>query len=402
VNTWTASRTLRPARLRVADLARVGSTGIRTRPVRAALAALGIAIGVAAMIAVVGISVSSGAQVDRQLDALGTNLLQVTPGEDRAGNRVPLPEQAGALAARIGPVTSTAQLGRTTTPVYRNDQIPTGNTGGLAIAAASPDLLTTLKATVAKGRWLDAAAETFPAVVLGARAAEELGIVEPGTLVWTGGQWVQVIGILDPVTLDPSIDSTALAGWAAARTYLGFDGHPTTLYVRAVPDQLTAVGVVLPRQVSPTDAQYVAVERPTDAIAARNAATSALSGLLVGLGGVALLVGGVGIANTMIVSVMERRSEIGLRRALGATRGQIRGQFVTEALLLSLLGGLAGVLVGTMITVGYAASRGWPSVVPLWSTGGGLAATVLIGVVAGLWPAVRASRLSPTEALTAL
>ena len=142
------------------------------------------------------------------------------------------------------------------------------------------------------------------------------------------------------------------------------------------------------------------VSRPSDALAAQQAVGTALNGLLLGLGAVALLVGGVGVANTMVISVLERRAEIGLRRSLGATRGQVRLQFLVESLLLAALGGVGGVLVGIAVTASYAAYQGWPAVVPVWASAGGVGATVVIGAVAGLYPAWRAARLSPTEALS--
>ena len=121
--------------------------------------------------------------------------------------------------------------------------------------------------------------------------------------------------------------------------------------------------------------------------------------VFLGLGAVALLVGGVGIANVMVISVLERRSEIGLRRALGATKGHVGVQFLAEALLLAVAGGLAGVVLGATVTAVYALGRGWSVVVPAPAMAGGLLAALAIGAVAGLYPALRAARLAPTEAL---
>ncbi|WP_030315470.1 ABC transporter permease [Streptomyces flavochromogenes] len=390
---------LRAARLGPADVVRLGGTGLRTRPLRVFLSALGIAIGVAAMIAVVGISGSGQAEVDRRLDALGTNLLRVAPGETVAGDKARLPAESVAMIRRIPPVQQVAATGATGANVYRNERIAAGRTGSLAVLAAGSDLLPAVGGQVRKGRWLDAATEKYPAVVLGATAAQRLDLYTPGTRVWLGGRWFSLIGVLDPVPLAPEIDGAALVGWPAARTYLRFDGHPSTVYVRAADSRIAAVRAVLPATAHPAKPGEVQISRPSDALAAREATESALTGLLLGLGGVALLVGGVGVGNTMVISVLERRPEIGLRRALGATRGQIRTQFVTESLLLSLIGGLGGTVLGTLITAGYATSRAWPTVVPVWASAAGVACTLGIGMLAGLYPAVRASRLSPTEAL---
>ncbi|MEU3609054.1 ABC transporter permease [Streptomyces sp. NPDC035033] len=390
----------RAARLRPGDAVRLGGTGLRTRPLRAFLSALGIAIGVAAMIAVVGVSASGRAEVDRRLDALGTNLLRVEPGTSLAGDRAKLPADAVRMIRRVPPVLEVAATGGTRAKVYRNERIPEGRTGSLTVRAADGDLLAAVGGRIGRGRWLDAATERYPAVVLGATAAQRLDVRTPGTRLWIGGRWFSLVGVLDPVPLAPELDGAALVGGPAARTYLGFDGHPSTVYVRAEEHAVTAVRSVLAATADPARPGEVQVSRPSDALAAREATESALTGLLLGLGGVALLVGGVGVANTMVISVLERRPEIGLRRALGATRGQIRGQFVTESLLLSALGGLGGTLLGALVTGVYAVGRGWPAVVPAWATAAGLGCTLVIGALAGLWPAVRASRLAPTAALS--
>jgi ABC-type antimicrobial peptide transport system permease subunit len=157
---------------------------------------------------------------------------------------------------------------------------------------------------------------------------------------------------------------------------------------------------VLPRTINPENPNEVDVSRPSDALEARAAAAGAFTNLLLGLGAVALLVGGVGVANTMVISVLERRREIGLRRSLGATRGQVRTQFLAESLLLSALGGVAGVLLGAVTTVAFAEYRNWPPVIPSWALAGAVVATLAIGTVAGIYPAMRAARLSPTVALT--
>lgn len=394
---------LRPARLGPGDVVRVGATGLRTRPLRAWLSALGIAIGIAAMISVVGISSSSRAEVDRQLAALGTNLLTVAPGTSMlSGEEGVLPYESVDMIARIEPVYEVAATGYVADAnVYRSDRFPEGRTGGMSVQAAGLDLLDTVGAELADGTWLNTATARYPSVVLGASAAEQLGItgVGDGVEVHLGGRWFTVIGILEPVPLAGELDLAALVGWEAAETYLGFDGHPTTVYTRSQDAYVEQVAAVLATTANPEAPDEVSVSRPSDALEARRAVDTAFTGMLLGLGAVALLVGGVGVANTMVISVLERRSEIGLRRSLGATRGQIRSQFLTESLLLSALGGVGGVLIGTAVTAVYAATRDWPAVVPAWASGGGLAATLAIGAIAGLYPAVRASRLAPTEAL---
>ncbi|MEV4631528.1 ABC transporter permease [Micromonospora sp. NPDC049523] len=401
---WFAAPPARlvPARLRPRDVVRVGGVGLRTRPLRAFLSALGIAIGIAAMVAVVGISSSSRAELDRTLAALGTNLLTVSPGKSLFGDDAQLPEESVAMIARIGPVNrvaATAQL--PDAKVFRSDRIPTAQTGGIGVRAANLELLDTVGAGTVSGTWLNPATARYPAVVLGATAAQRLGLATAGTdtQIQVGGRWFTVVGILAPVPLAPELDLSALIGWDAATTYLGFDGHPTTVYSRSAETSVEAVRAVLGATANPEAPNEVEVSRPSEALSAARATDQAFTGLLLGLGAVALLVGGVGVANTMVISVLERRPEIGLRRSLGATRGQIRTQFLTESLLLSALGGAGGVLLGTAVTSGYALLQSWPTVVPVWATAGGVGATLVIGALAGLYPAIRAAHLPPTEAL---
>jgi putative ABC transport system permease protein len=351
------------------------------------------------MTAVVGISASSRADLDRELDKLGTNMLTVSPGRTLLGEQATLPDESIAMIKRIGPVQSATATGvLSKTYAYRNDRIPAAQSGGLSVAAAKLDLLDTVGGTLKHGAWLNAATDRYPTVVLGAKAAERLGDVPA---VYIDGRWWVVLGVLDDVLLAPELDSSVLMGWPAATTYLGFDGHPTTVYTRSLESQVEGVRAVLGATANPSAPNEVNVSKPSDALTAQRAADATFTALLLGLGAVALLVGGIGVANTMVISVLERRAEIGLRRSLGATRGQIRTQFVAESLLLSLLGGAAGTLLGYLVTGGYATAQGWPTVVPLWVLAGGVGATVAIGAIAGLYPAIRAARLAPTEALSA-
>ncbi|TLQ42002.1 ABC transporter permease [Streptomyces marianii] len=384
------------------DVVRVGASGLRARPLRVFLSALGIAIGIAAMIGVVGISTSSHAELQRTLDRLGTNLLTAAPGRTFTGGEAKLPERSIDMAGRIAPVESATGTGKVKAYVYRNDRIPAAENGSISVRATRLDLLDTVGGTLARGTWLNRATSGYPAAVLGASAADRLGIgsISPDSQVWLGGQWFSVVGILDEVALAPELDDSALVGWDIAKRHLAFDGHPTTLYVRTTDSAVTAVREVLAATVNPEAPTEVLVSRPSDALAAKGATDEAFTGLMLGLGGVALLVGGVGVANTMVISVLERRAEIGLRRALGARRGNIRTQFLAESQLLAGIGGIAGVVIGAAVTAVYALSQGWPAVVPAWAMVGGLLATLAIGALAGLYPAVRASRLPPTEALS--
>jgi putative ABC transport system permease protein len=390
---------LATSKLLPADVVRVGGVGLRTRRLRATLSAFGIAIGIAAMVAVLGISESSKSDLIATLDRLGTNLLKVAPGQTIFGEDAQLPEEAGSMINRIGPVESVSAVERVDATVRRTSYIPEGETGGISVMAADPDLLTTLGASVRRGVYLDMAKARYPAVVLGSTAAKRLGIDRPGVNVWLGERWFTLVGILEAVELDPDLDSAALIGLPIAKQLFGAEGSATTIYVRANPEDLDDVRRVLGATANPEHPEEVDVSRPSDALEARAAAKTAFTSLFLGLGAVALLVGGVGIANVMVISVLERRSEIGLRRALGATKGHIRLQFLTESLLLAGTGGVTGVVLGVLITIVYSANRGWDTVVPWYVPAGGLSAALAIGAVAGLYPAMRAARLAPTEAL---
>ena len=387
------------SRLLLADVLRVGASGLRARRLRAALSALGVAIGIASMVAVLGVSESSKADLLATLDRLGTNLLRVAPGQTFGGDQPKLPKASPGMVRRMPSVDGAAAAEVLDETVRRNDHIDEAETGGIAVTAADTNLARTLGATVRKGTFLNPATASYPAVVLGDVAAARLGIDRPGVNVWLGDHWFTVVGILGPVPLDEDLDSAALIGFAVAKRVLGADLHPTTIYVRAAEDRVDQTRDLLAQTVNPPHPEEVEVSRPSDALAARAAAKSAFTALFLGLGAVALLVGGVGIANVMVISVLERRSEIGLRRALGATRGHISTQFLTESLVLAMLGGFAGAVLGAAATAIYALSQGWPAVVPPLALGGAIGAALAIGAIAGLYPAARAARLAPTEAL---
>jgi putative ABC transport system permease protein len=397
------------ARLRPADLARLATVGLRTRKLRAGLSALGIAIGVAAIVAVLGLSSSSAAALNAEIAALGTNLLTVSPGQNLNGATAELPVAAPAMIARLNGVYQVQSTGATSANVYRSPLIPSVDTNALTVDAATLGLPATAGASLAQGKFLNAATEREPVCVLGAAAAQLLGIdrVFPGERVWVtgtgangnGGIWLYVAGILGPDVLSPDVDSSVLVGYPFAQNYLSFNGSPTTIYVKATGNRVNAVYNLLGNQADPQDPSAVDVTQPSSALVAQADAKAAFSTLFLGLGAVALLVGAIGVANIMVIAVLERRSEIGLRRALGATRGHVRTQFLAEAIALSAIGGLAGIITGALATAIYAHGKGWATVIPVDAWAGGLAAALLIGALAGLLPAIRAARLSPTQAL---
>jgi putative ABC transport system permease protein len=387
--------------LRPSDLARLAIVGLRTRKLRAGLSALGIAIGVAAIVAVLGLSSSASVGLQNEITALGTNLLVIQNGQSLTGQTAELPPAAPAMIRRIDAVTQVEQTGSVAGDVYRSPIIPAVDTNALAIQAASLGLLATVRTTVAVGSFLNAATAQEPVTVLGAAAARRLGIttVYPAERIWADHLWLYVAGILKPAVLAPTIDASVLVGFPAAQRYLGFDGHPSTIYIRAQTSKVDTVDSLLAATTNPQNPSDVNVSQPSAALVAQADAKGAFDGLFLGLGAVALLVGAIGVANIMIISVLERRSEIGLRRALGATKGHIRIQFLAEAVLLAFAGGTAGVGAGALATAIYASSKHELVVIPALAWAGGIVAALLIGAAAGLWPAIRAARMSPTAAL---
>jgi putative ABC transport system permease protein len=393
------------ARLRPADLARLAGVGLRTRKLRASLSALGIAIGVAAIVAVLGLSSSSSAGLLAEIRALGTNLLTVINGQTLFGGTAQLPYASPAMISRLSGVTDVQDTGTiSNVDAYRNPLIPSIDTNALTVDASSLGLPAAVGTSVAQGSYLNAATAREPVAVLGAAAAQRMGIdrVWPGERIWVDDLWFYVVGILKPAALAPAIDSSVLIGFPAAHTYLHYAGHPSTIYLRTFTSKVNSVDTLLAAQADPQNPSEVDVSQPSAALTAQADAQGAFNILFLGLGAVALLVGAVGVANIMVISVLERRSEIGLRRALGAARGHIRIQFLSEAIMLSLLGGVAGIILGAVATAIYASSKGWAIVIPPVAWAGGLGAALLIGAAAGLLPALRAARMSPTEALWTL
>jgi len=394
-----------PSKMTAADTMRAAGIGLRTRRLRSILSALGIMIGIGAMVAVLGLSESSKSDLLSQLDRLGTNMLQVQAGSGIGLGPGTLPEESPSMVSRIGPVETVAAVADVSSAkVYKNDLVPSGRSAGLSVLVADRNLLDTLQGSMSQGVFLDEATPDYPVTVLGAVAAERLGInsLDTPVRVWLGDEWFTVVGIMGGLELSPDLDRAALVSAAAAETYLAEDLVPSKIYVRTTPAAVDNVRNVMAATVNPENPDQVEVTRPSDALEAREAAESALTNLFLGLGAVALLVGGVGIANVMVISVLERRGEIGLRRALGATKRHISLQFLGESVLLAGIGGLGGVLLGAAVTAGYSVLQGWDVRIPTIAVVGGFVAALLIGAVAGLYPAMRAARVSPTEALRTL
>jgi len=397
----TARAPLR-SRLLPRDVFGVGTVGLRTRKLRTALTATGIAIGIAALVATMGISSSSRADLGDKLDALGTNRLEVQAGTSfQPGSTPALGDDSVVMIRRISPVEYASGINTVSATVRRTQYVSATETGGISVQATDSDLAATLGAKVRDGRFLSAADIKLPAIVLGAGAASTLGItnLDHDPLVFVSGTWFSVVGILDSAPLYPNLDTAAFIGLPIAEQLFKTAVAPSSVFVVTQPNQVNAVTAVLPRTANPQSPGEVQVSNPSDVIKAKQAADDTLTALLLGLGGVALLVGGIGIANVMVISVLERRTEIGVRRALGATKRHVRAQFLVEAMLLSALGGILGVLLGVGITAGYAAIQGITFSMPVIAGVIGLGAAIVVGAIAGISPAGRAARLSPADAI---
>lgn len=390
-----------PGRMRFTDTIWNGALGLIARPTRTILTAAGIGIGIASIVAIVAISASSRTNLLAELDRFGTNLLRVSAGQSLLGQETTLKQDSAAMVRRIDPVESAASVAQLPTTVRRTDLISLAETGGISVFAAEPSLRATLNADMRAGRFLDEVPSDLPSVVLGAKAAERLGIRDLAAIpsVFLGDEWFAVVGILERLPLVPEIDRSVLITYNVASGLLGLNPTPTMLYVRTHPDRVTAVRAVLPRTANPSAPNEITVSRPSDVLEARAATDATLTALLLGLGAVSLLVGGIGIANVMVIAVLERRTEIGIRRAIGATRANIRRQFLTESVILASIGGLLGVVLGTAIAIGYATRRNWLIDIPIQALAASVAVSLLIGATAGLYPASRAARLQPAEAV---
>ena len=392
------------ARIAPHELFWVALQGLRQRRLRAALSALGIAIGIGAMVAVVGVSASSQATLLATIDKLGTNLLTVTPGTTFFGSNEVLPNTAVPMIKHMSAVNQASAVYQVSgATILRTPYVPSEQTGGIGVDAADPGLLSAVGGQLATGQFLNAANQNYPTVVLGAQAAQTLQIpsVNGHIQVFLGGTWFNVIGVLKPVVLDPNLNSAAFIGLPVAERLFQQQPNPSEIYVRANVNQVTQVSNLLAATADPQNSDGVDVSRPSDVLEARAAAKGQFTTLLLGLGAVALLVGAIGIANIMVISVLERRGEIGLRRALGATRRHISSQFLAESALLAALGGIAGLGLGALATWIYSLSQNQPMVIPLYALIAAPAAGLVIGALAGLYPASKAARLSPTEALRA-
>ena len=440
-------------RLKIKDLFFVALYGVRARKGRATLTSIGIGIGIAAIVAVSGISASGRADLLSTLESLGTNLVKASPQAGFFGTQEELPKGVLGMVERIGPVqevTSTTQtdllstleslgtnlvkaspqagffgtqeelpkgvLGmverigpvqevtsttQTDLLVRRSNFISEFEGGGISTIVTSAELLDVIGGNLVDGRFIEDGLSDIPVTVLGNVTAQRLGInnLFKPTKILIENEWFGVVGILEELKIHPDLDRSVFIGYGVAKTLFDINEEPTTIYLRANPTFIEDVVEVLAPSMNPENPDQVEVTRPSDALEAQQAAEEAFTNLLLGLGSVALLVGGVAIANVMVMSVLERRMEIGVRRSIGATRREIRYQFLLESIVLSGIGGLVGVLLGTGITLGYTNYTNIVFSIPVWQIFGAVLLALLIGAISGVYPAIKASKIQPAEAV---
>jgi len=388
-------------RLKIKDLFFVALYGVRARRGRAALTSIGIGIGIAAIVAVTGISASGRADLLATLESLGTNLIKASPQAGFFGTQEKLPDGVVGMVERIGPVEEVTSTTQTDLIVRRSDFISEFEGGGISTIVTSPELLQVVGGNLIEGRFIQDGLSNIPVTVLGSVTASRLGIntLDTPTKILIGNEWFGVVGIIDELKIHPDLDRSVFIGYGVAKTLFDIDKEPTTIYVRANPTYIEDVVEVIAPSMNPENPDQVQVSRPSDALVAQEAADAAFTNLLLGIGSVALLVGGVAIANVMVMSVLERRMEIGVRRSIGATRKEIRYQFLLESIVLSGIGGLVGVVLGTGVTLGYTNYTDIVFSIPVSQVLGAILLALLIGAISGVYPAIKASKIQPAEAV---
>ena len=387
--------------LRTRDLFFVAVYGVKARKGRAALTSIGIGIGIAAIVAVSGIAASGSADLLSTLESLGTNLVKASPQAGFFGTQEELPEGVIGMVERIGPVEEVTSTTQTDLLVRRSNFISEFEGGGISTIVTSSELLNVIGGKLSEGRFITDGLSDLPVTVLGNVTAKRLGItnLSKPTKILIDDEWFGVIGIVEELKIHPDLDRSVFIGYGAAKKLFDINEEPTTIYLRANPTFIEDVVEVIAPSMNPENPDQVEVSRPSDALEAQQAVEASFTNLLLGLGSVALLVGGVAIANVMVMSVLERRMEIGVRRSIGATRREIRYQFLLESIVLSGIGGLVGVMLGSLITLAYTNYTNIVFSIPVWQILGAVVLALLIGAISGVYPAIKASKIQPAEAV---
>jgi putative ABC transport system permease protein len=399
-------------RFGVRDLAAEATAGIGARPGRLALTILGTVLGIASVVVTVGLAQTAAGQIARRFDAVAATQASAEPAKNRnaMGNEVALirlpwdaedrvERLAGVEAAGLVATVDVAGAKVTAVPVNDPSQPQAASP---QVLAGTAGLLDAVRGRVVTGRFFDSGHDERAdrVVVLGARAAERLGVsrVDSQPSIFIGERSYTVIGIVDDVQRRSDLLDAVVLPMGTARTDFGI-AAAEELQMRIAVGAGPLVSEQVPVALSPNSPEAIEVQAPASASGVRQDVQADVNTIFLALGGVALLIGGLGIANVTLLSVMERVGEIGLRRALGARRRDIGAQFVLESVTVGLLGGLIGASLGVAVVVLVSAVQHWTpildtTVVLVSAAGGGV-----IGLIAGIYPALKAASVEPIAAL---
>ncbi|WP_344111991.1 ABC transporter permease [Kribbella alba] len=407
------ARTDRKRRLKrgpaVRDLLDEALAGVAARPTRLILTTLGTVLGVAALVGTVGLGQTANGQITQRFDLAAATRVVVQPDDKGGQSGEAATELPWDAPERISRLNGVEAAGTVSTLAVGDDLVRSvagldsqRNGHALTVMAGSAGLFDAVRSVLRTGRFFDSGhdARADRVVVLGKHAAERLGInrVESQPAIFIGDQAYTVIGILDSVSGRAELLDAVIMPNGTAKTAYDL-AAPDALEIRTQVGAAQLIGRQAPVAIDPNNPSALKVDAPPAQGGVRRGVQSDLNALFLLLGAVALLVGGLGIANVTLLSVLERVSEIGLRRALGAARRHVAVQFLVESVIVGFLGGLLGTAAGVLLTVGVSWGRDWTPILDNRLALGSPFLGAFIGLVAGTYPAWKASAIQPITAL---